>query len=553
MAGTHEGEQGVGANEGDSEFARLEELYGELNEAGYFAHEFMWTKDKYGAAVGTLDDLAQYLGVDNPDDITDEMMDNLPPFIMFAAPGGGTSRVAAVENAYAQMLEIEEDRCNKEREQGETTMSAHTALFSAEEGIVRIVRADSIVSGRMVPTGETVLETYTYGSKTMSFNREVTELYIEREITETPPEPRKVSTEKAAKRRGISDNEFKRFEYPGFKDWLDELDTSAVSSDDMRAWAETTILSAEDYERKVPCYNCKGKGEFAGLSCWCKEANSITDMMTGDTAYDKDDKSPDPDCEQCGGTGEYTSSCPICDGAKEQLMYPALELYDPATEQTRTIPFDLAAMIREYPEGLYEENWAREVSEYGYAAATRILNFDLAAYLKKDNAALDDEMRLYAKHGDEDYIFDFDQSFRSVEIQRVDWRSKTGKGIYRRSNTEKEALSKDEVIEGAQEQLARTLSVRADIDKSRKYELYYAPSADVRLADLRGLVAHYGYGIGSALEGYETGTRAYTLYLVDDENNFISHLGQSYDSDDTIEQAWRAVQKLIAAGHGEVI
>lgn len=549
MAESHENERAAGNGESDSEFTRLTELYDELNDAGYFAHEFMWAEKKYGAAVGTWDDLTSYLGVETVDDITEEMMRDLPPFLLFAAPGGGLSRTAAIEEAYQTMLQIEAARRNAERERTRLSISARDALFSAEEGEVRIVRADSIISGRLVPTGETILETYEYGGKTMSFNREVAKLRIEKEFIEIAPELQSSALNSGTKRRGISEQEFRNFAYPGFNESLATIDNTIVTEFELREWATEAIQSAEDYERTSPCSNCKGKGEFVGLRCRCTQANSITDMVTGDVSYDKDDELPDPDCTECGGTGEWASTCPICEGAKEILTYPTLELYDPATEQTRTIRFDLAAMIREYPEGLYVEYQARDVGQFGYGLASKSVWFDLAGYLKKDVVGLDDDEKLYVKHTGEDYVFQFDEAFRPLPIDRVSWNS-NAKNLLRgrQSITQTNRQAKAEIIGEAQQELARELSLHAGRENSRNYDLQYVPSAEVRLADLRALAAHYGFGIGSSLEGFETGTRAYTLYLVDAENNFVAALGQSYDSDDTIETSWRSLQKLIAAG-----
>jgi hypothetical protein len=82
------------------EYEKLCGLYDQVNAAGGMIREYEMPKG-FMAAIGDIQDFRQALGLD-PDDetieITDDMMNTLPPMLLFAYPGSGVTRVEAIQD-----------------------------------------------------------------------------------------------------------------------------------------------------------------------------------------------------------------------------------------------------------------------------------------------------------------------------------------------------------------------------------------------------------------------------------------------------------------------
>ena len=120
--------------ERSDEMAELERLYAEIYDVGLFVKEFRYNKKKSGAAVGTQEELAAALGLDSTQDITTDTIDNLPPFIPFAMPGIGDTRVEAVQDAYEKMQEHLAQR--KRANQGEVPSTSVYGSFEVGSATV---------------------------------------------------------------------------------------------------------------------------------------------------------------------------------------------------------------------------------------------------------------------------------------------------------------------------------------------------------------------------------------------------------------------------------
>lgn len=89
------------------EYAKLCQLYEEIGEKDCFIKEFLWKEDgpiTYGAAVGWSKDLKAHLGMGEDAEITAEIIADLPPLLLFAMPGTGSSRQEAVKDAYDKLI-----------------------------------------------------------------------------------------------------------------------------------------------------------------------------------------------------------------------------------------------------------------------------------------------------------------------------------------------------------------------------------------------------------------------------------------------------------------
>ncbi len=117
-----------------SEEEILEALYKDVYREGMFIKEFMWRADRYGAAVGMQQDLAEALELESVDDITDETIESLPMFLPFAMPGSGETRVMAVRDAYEKLRDQREK--DAPVASGERTLGSVHGSFTIGEVVV---------------------------------------------------------------------------------------------------------------------------------------------------------------------------------------------------------------------------------------------------------------------------------------------------------------------------------------------------------------------------------------------------------------------------------
>lgn len=82
------------------EYEELSSLYDQVNAAGGMIREYKMPKG-FMAAVGDIRDFRQALGLDPNDEtaeITSDMIDGLPPMLLFAFPGTGPTRADAIRD-----------------------------------------------------------------------------------------------------------------------------------------------------------------------------------------------------------------------------------------------------------------------------------------------------------------------------------------------------------------------------------------------------------------------------------------------------------------------
>ena len=82
-----------------SEIEALRELYRQVYESGGAVRE-MRMGDGFVACVGDIEDFREALGLTENEQLTQEMLEKLPPVLLFAYPGVGEARVEAVGNAF---------------------------------------------------------------------------------------------------------------------------------------------------------------------------------------------------------------------------------------------------------------------------------------------------------------------------------------------------------------------------------------------------------------------------------------------------------------------
>jgi hypothetical protein len=82
------------------DYEEIRQLYDQINDAGGMVRELKMPKG-FLAAVGDIQDYREALGL-NPDDevteITQDMIDGLPPVLLFAFPGSGETRTEAIRD-----------------------------------------------------------------------------------------------------------------------------------------------------------------------------------------------------------------------------------------------------------------------------------------------------------------------------------------------------------------------------------------------------------------------------------------------------------------------
>lgn len=118
----------------EQEIQDLERLYDEIYANGCFVKEFLWDKDRFGATVGTQEDLCEALGMGADEELTDEIIDGLSPMLLFAMPGSGATRLEAVQDAYDRVVQ-ERDR-NARIERGEQIAGSVYGTFQLGEATV---------------------------------------------------------------------------------------------------------------------------------------------------------------------------------------------------------------------------------------------------------------------------------------------------------------------------------------------------------------------------------------------------------------------------------
>ncbi len=430
----------------------------------------------------------------------------------------------------------EEPRNNEHQPLFELT--AMDALFAGGDREMRVLRNGKIARCNLVPTGDYTMQTFRAGDNTMSFRVPVNRLEVVGEIIEAPYVlPALEHTPSASS--GMTAEAFYAHENEAFQTWLQDIKPKLLSVEDVIRWAGEMVTHELEYDRQRDCQNCRGEGGHV-LDCPCTHGSTVTDMETGAHVEDNEEGLPDPDCGRCEGSGRYKSVCPTCDGTAKEDVYPRMLLTDPMTGEQREIVFDLARMIREYPEGL-RHNYDIH-NNFGSLNARISLQFDLWGYLMRD-AEPTPGTELYIKSGESGYVLAENRSFNAVAVQHITWHEHWGS-----RNT---LSGPDQAYIQAQSSLASKLNSRIRIDKANAYEVYYCPPPAQRLEDLKTAAAVYGLAIAALLEGYETGTVAYALYLVDGEYQAVSHLGQEDTPEQTIESAWRTLTGLIESGQLE--
>lgn len=308
---------------------------------------------------------------------------------------------------------------------------------------------------------------------------------------------------------------------PKFHEWLQENQSKILSVDDIKEWAENNVATPEDYERLVACVGCSGLGE-ADIGCAC--------------ILDSNDLSADSNCKECGGTGESINECYGCKGEAWDPVYPNIKIHDPENNTTREILFDLAAMIREYPDGLKQ----RFIIEEGLSGQSVTVGamFNVAECLTSGEVDTEGNSRVYLESaGPEGYMVNPGRMFGSVGFQVVHW--------YYTNHT---SGLEFEGYDSAQKHLASKALFSTRSYNSNEYTLHRVPDPESRLRDIVDLAAECGYAVGSTSEFYATGETAPSIYLVDDDNRFAIPLDSDYVPEDLIESSWTELTKLVRSG-----
>lgn len=308
---------------------------------------------------------------------------------------------------------------------------------------------------------------------------------------------------------------------PKFHEWLQENQSKILSVDDIKEWAENNVATPEDYERLVACVGCSGLGE-ANIGCACTQ--------------DSYDLSADSNCKECGGTGEFIVECYSCKGEAWDPVYPNIKIHDPENNTTREILFDLAAMIREYPDGLKQ----RFIIEEGLSGQSVTIGtmFNVAECLTSGEVDAEDDLHVYLENaGPEGYMVNPERMLGSVGFQVAHW-------YYTNHTSGLEFEGYDSV----QKQLASTALFSTRSYKSNEYTLHRVPDPESRLRDIVDLAADCGYAVGSISEFYATGETAPSIYLVDDDNHFAIRLESDHTPEDLVESSWNELTKLVRDG-----
>jgi hypothetical protein len=82
-----------------NETEELQQMYDEIYDQGGFVKEFMWKENLFGATVGDMATLKDWLSIDEADAVSDQQMAELTPLLLWAYPGKGTTRADAIREA----------------------------------------------------------------------------------------------------------------------------------------------------------------------------------------------------------------------------------------------------------------------------------------------------------------------------------------------------------------------------------------------------------------------------------------------------------------------
>lgn len=243
-----------------------------------------------------------------------------------------------------------------------------------------------------------------------------------------------------------------------------------IDSDEYREWANS-LVTTEDLRHAalnrgmapdrdpahetMTCVACGGQQKIT-LECWCLYQG----QQLGDTG-EWQPQPPDPDCNTCNGSGSAETECGRCDSIGVIAKYPFIELFDEETGDTKRITLDLVELLNRGDIGLTEYVSDYKAPDSGTEIGYHRIEFDLRTYISGE----------IAKFGfDPDTVGivtgDGVQAIPGTETINVDG----GYGMWHKINGERkkrsfddyESLSADEILEKAQQSLAKQFANQVD-------------------------------------------------------------------------------------------
>lgn len=249
-----------------------------------------------------------------------------------------------------------------------------------------------------------------------------------------------------------------------------ELPDYSITGEDYKEWVRTLVTRAEIQEavlrramaterdashETLTCVACGGKQKIA-LECWC-----LYDEQTYSEGEEWTPQKADPNCETCTGSGLVENDCSRCDSIGVIAKNPFIEFFDEETGQTNRITLDLAHLTArgdiELEEHIVEYQSPDSDHEYAY----RRIAFDVHSYIRQ-------KLQEFGYDPDAVGIVTEDGvlSIPGAELINVDggqahWRKKDGVRKRRQLDTY-ESLTADEIVEVAQQTLARQFATNID-------------------------------------------------------------------------------------------
>lgn len=253
-------------------------------------------------------------------------------------------------------------------------------------------------------------------------------------------------------------------------DELYEQPDYSIDSDEYREWV-SSLVTREDLQLAVlnramasdreadhetlTCVACGGKQKIA-QECWC---------LYHEQRYGEDDEwkpqSANPSCGTCGGSGAVENACDRCDGIGVIAKHPFIQFFDEATGDTKRITLDLTQLVASGDVELVEHNTEYRSLETDSEFAYRRIAFDLQSYIQRkvtefgfdpESVGIVTEEGLLGLPGAERI---------NVDGGHATWRKKNGQ-LKKKRFDDYESLTPDEIIESAQQALARQFAYRLD-------------------------------------------------------------------------------------------
>lgn len=410
---------------------------------------------------------------------------------------------------------------------------------------------------RLIETGEVTLRSVQVGGKLISFEVKVREPLIDTSYSSWRDYAIAVNADIS------NENQDKPSFYRGNAEHDTQFDNVR---DVILAVAAESASSIEKRDRTMPCHMDCDDG-LRTSECWCVSLRDSYTNIAGETVREpRELGEPDPDCNECDGSGQRTLSCYYCLGNGIEIVNPEISIINHSTGETTTFRLEIAELIASGDTELMIQNerqyGPKKDSNNGRLDAT--IDIEDFIYRKALEVGIDiknDEITTY--WGTEPLetfgttLGHFQQRISTAIGNPSDFNSAEDFGHAALDALQQSAFARIRTdIYGVDRQTDPAEAVREqgkifdidfndDLTVSRVgLRIDKAPPAHEILQKIISILDERNLRLGFSITGIATGETGPALYILDSNGNVLEGIAEGYTEQTVLEQAYLHVSSL---------